>query len=225
MNTRSFLLILILWRVFTACECQTCPPDEIPGQKDSCTFAGEKHFIDGYSPLDSVGHLQAVIEIPAGTNEKWEVNKTTGNIEWEKKNGHYRVVSYLAYPVNYGLIPQTLLPEVAGGDGDPLDVLVLGPAVDRGSVVPCKLIGVLYLTDTGEQDDKLIALMKGTPFEGIETLDELEENFPGVLSILRIWFTNYKGKGILDSKGFGNKEEALTILQTAIDAYSLKTDE
>ena len=44
-----------------------------------------------------------------------------------------REVKYLGYPGNYGMIPRTLLPKELGGDGDPLDVIVLGPAVERGS--------------------------------------------------------------------------------------------
>ena len=57
---------------------------------------------------------------------------------WEFKDGKPRIVKYLGYPGNYGMVPKTLLPENLGGDGDPLDVIVLGPQVERGSVIKCK---------------------------------------------------------------------------------------
>jgi inorganic pyrophosphatase len=186
---------------------------------DPTILVGENNFLNGYEPVSEDGMLNSVIEIPAGTNDKWEVNKETGNMEWEFKDGIPRVVKYLAYPVNYGMIPQTLLPEEAGGDGDPLDVLVLGPAVERGSVVKCRLIGILYLTDTGEQDDKLVALMDNSPFDEIETIGELNETFAGVTTILEEWFSNYKGPERIETHGYGSKKEAENILNTAIEAY------
>jgi inorganic pyrophosphatase len=61
------------------------------------------------------------------------------------KKGVSRVVQSLPYPANYGMIPQTLSPEEIGGDGDPLDVLLLGEAVPRGAYVKGKLIRVMYM--------------------------------------------------------------------------------
>ena len=106
-----------------------------------------------------------MIEIPAGTLEKWEYNKSTRDIELELINIKPRIFSYLGYPANYGMIPKTLLPKKYGGDGDPLDVIVIGPAEPRGSIVKCKIIGVLYLIDNFEQDDKLIAISSKSGWE------------------------------------------------------------
>ena len=86
------------------------------------------------------------------------------------------------------MIPQTLSPEEIGGDGDPLDVLLLGEAVPRGAYVKGKLIGVMYMKDHGETDDKLLAVTEGSPFENINTVSELKEQFPGTLEILQTWF-------------------------------------
>lgn len=215
---KGAMLYLIILIAFCSCNKthETQNEDTKSGAYELCE---EKHFLNDFVPFASDNLINAVIEIPAGTNDKWEVNKETGCMEWEFKDGVPRVVEYLAYPANYGMIPQTLLPENAGGDGDPLDVLVLGPAVERGSIVQCELIGILYLTDTGEQDDKLVAVMKGTPFDGIETIDELNETFPGVTAILEEWFSSYKGPGKMETHGFGDKKEAEGILNTAIEAY------
>ncbi|TVQ94516.1 MAG: inorganic diphosphatase, partial [Bacteroidetes bacterium] len=79
--------------------------------------------------------VNIVVEIPAGCNQKWEVNKQTGFLEWERiSDDSLRVVRYLPYPANYGMIPRTWLPEAEGGDNDPLDVFLLGERVERGSI-------------------------------------------------------------------------------------------
>ena len=68
------------------------------------------------------------------------------------------------------MIPRTLLPKELGGDGDPLDVLVLGRALPRGSVVETKVLGVLKLLDRGEQDDKILAVPKECPLHEVTSL-------------------------------------------------------
>lgn len=176
-----------------------------------------------FEPLHEDGDINAAAEIPAGTLEKWEVDKTDGNLKLEHIDGAPRIINYLGDPANYGMIPRTLLPKESGGDGGLLDVIILGPAVDRGKVVKYKLIGVLYLTDHGEQDDKLIAVLADSPLYEVDSMDELNQNYNGIAEILQLWFTNYKGPGKIQSKGFGSKKEALEILKFAIENYSKKS--
>ena len=145
-------------------------------------------------------------------------------MEWEFKNGSPRVVHYLGYPGNYGMIPQTLLSEASGGDGDPLDVIVLGPAIERGRVVSVKLIGVLRLLDGGEQDDKLIAVSADTMLWTVEDIDALDRDYSGITRILETWFTNYKRPGELESNGFGDAQEAWQLLMEAIKGYRLAAE-
>ena len=166
------------------------------------------------------GNVKALIEIPAGTLEKWEYNKNTRDIELEFINNKPRIISYLGYPANYGMIPRTLLPKENGGDGDPLDVVVIGPAEPRGSIVDCKIIGVLHLIDDFEQDDKLIAISSRSNLENINSIDDLDNNYIGISKILEIWFTNYKKGGNIKSKGFGNSSNALNILADSRNYYS-----
>ena len=182
----------------------------------SCKQHSEENLLTSYAAKTTEGSINAVIEIPSGTRQKWEINKKTGVLEWEQGAGKGRIVDYLGYPGNYGFIPKTLLSKDQGGDGDPLDVLVLGDPVSRGSVVPCKLIGVLHLQDRGEQDDKLIAVAKNTSFSVIESIEDLNENYPGVTTIIEIWFTNYKGKGLMKSSGYGDAAAATKVLNEAI---------
>lgn len=87
----------------------------------------EKNLLEDFVPLLENGNINVVIEIPVGTNEKFEVDKVTGQLKLEiLKDGKPRLVNYLPYPFNYGMVPRTLLPKHLGGDGDPLDVVVLG---------------------------------------------------------------------------------------------------
>lgn len=184
------------------------------------TLAGEKSLYSDYRPVDKQGRVQVVVEIPVGTNAKWEVSKSSGNLEWEFKNNKPRVVKYLGYPGNYGMIPRTLLPEKSGGDGDPLDVIVLGPAVPRGTVLKTRLVGMIRMLDGGEQDDKLIAVMLDSHFGDIKSLEDLKRRYNGVTRILDLWFSNYKGSGIMQSGGMAGVDEARAVLQAAIDAYA-----
>lgn len=168
------------------------------------------------------GSIRAIIEIPTGTSAKWESTKDEPNqIFWEFRNDAPRVVNYLGYPGNYGAIPSTLLPEEMGGDGDALDVLVLGQAVPRGEVLDVRLIGVLKMLDGGEQDDKLIAVMtENSPFAHIESIEQLDAEFPGVTEIVDLWFTNYKGPdGGIESSGFDNADAAMEVLEAAMGHY------
>lgn len=187
--------------------------------KDKYTLRGEKNLYSGYQPIDSVGYINVVVEIPTGTNEKWEVDKNTGYLKWEFQNGRPRIVKYLGYPGNYGMIPRTLLPKEHGGDGDPLDVVVLGPAVSRGRILKARLIGVMRMIDNGQRDDKLIAIMADSPLGNIRSIVEMNEKFSGISHILDIWFSNYKGPGKTQSKGFGGMDEAQMILRTAMEDY------
>ena len=187
--------------------------------EDRYALVGDRHLVYDYPSLDPAGNINVVIEIPAGTNDKWEVNKTSGNLEWEFKNNQPRIVSYLGYPGNYGMIPSTILPRKFGGDGDPLDVLILGPILPRGSIVSARPIGVLKLLDRGEQDDKIIAVLLDSKFGHIESLKQLNREFKGVTEIIQIWFSNYKGTGKMKSQGFSDAGEAQQVIQLAIKAF------
>jgi inorganic pyrophosphatase len=180
----------------------------------------EKNLLEDFVPLLDSGNINVVIEIPTGTDEKFEVEKTTGTLKLEiLKDGKPRLINYLPYPFNYGMVPRTLLPKNLGGDGDPLDVIVLGQPIERGTVVECKLIGVLKLLDRGEQDDKLIAVKSNSRFYSVNNLEELEDEYPGILEISKIWFTNYKGKGKIKFMGFDDKTFSDNILLTSISEY------
>ena len=183
-------------------------------------LVGEKNFISDYPPITTKGKVNVVIEIPAGTTAKWELIKTEGTINWEWTDGKFREVQYLGYPGNYGFIPQTLLPKDSGGDGDPLDVIILGPSEARGTVIDCNIIGILKMLDNGEKDDKLIAVCGNSPFYMIKNISELNIKYPGVTTIISTWFTNYKGSNQIELLGYGSEFEARLILNEAINEFN-----
>jgi len=185
---------------------------------------GEKNFFTGYDTHNLDGTINVVIEIPAGTTAKYEVSIKSGLIELEQKNGAPRFVQYLGYPCNYGNIPRTILSKDKGGDGDPVDALVLGPSIPTGSVVKTRPLGILSLIDGGEIDDKVVLVMENSPFSACRDMVDLEAKFPGVTTILKTWFTSYKGRDkkgnlILSSTGFKGRAEAIRLIGDAALDY------
>ncbi|MFA0441945.1 ParB-like protein [Vibrio sp. 10N.222.51.C12] len=192
-------------------------------QLDQFTLEANSSFND-YPAASADGIVNAIVEIPTGTSAKWELSKDNDKqVIWEHKKGAPRVVNYLGYPGNYGSIPRTALPKEFGGDGDPLDVIVLGQSVPRGEVVPVRLIGVMKMLDDGEQDDKLVGVLTNdSPFKDVTSLNDLNTTYPGVQDIVGLWFENYKGPdGGMELQGWGDDVEANKILDAARKHYAV----
>jgi len=178
------------------------------------------NYLNDFTTFTKDSLVNIIVEIPAGTDQKWEVNKDTGVIEWERVNeDSLRVVKYLPYPANYGFIPQTYMPTSAGGDGDPLDIFLLGAAVDRGDVVPGRVIGLIKMLDKGEQDDKLIAVSENSHFGSVHSLNDLKYKYPGILEILTEWLVNYKGNNQIEIQSIEDEQSVLKILKLAKKSY------
>ncbi len=184
---------------------------------DEETIAATRHLSSGYPARNRDDSVNAVIEIPTGTTAKFEVDEENGYLRWalRREDRSRREIDYLAYPVNYGMIPRTL-----AADGDPLDVLVLGRGIERATVASTRIIGVLEMQHDGIRDDKLIAvplddeLLNG--FSRLRELEQLDATHPGSRTILVLWFSNYWGRGATEVIGWGNAAEANAILDEAI---------
>lgn len=179
---------------------------KIRGESDKIFFS--KNLIDDVPYKNTNNTYNMVIEIPAGTVEKWEVEKSDGQVlRLQYKKGKPRIINYLAYPGNYGFIPQTVLSKGKGGDGDPIDVLLLSHSVKRGSIQKVRLIGALKYLDRGEVDDKLIAISTSGPFKEIKDISDLMVKYPGAVQIIKLWFDGYKKQGKMIFMGYAKSNE------------------
>ena len=183
------------------------------------------NYLTGYAALPEPGFVNVVVEIPAGTSEKWEVTPAGDAIALEEHDGVPRIVRYLAYPANYGMVPRTRLSKAAGGDGDPLDVFLLGAAAQRGSVLLARPIGVIALRDEGERDDKLIAVPVDGPLADVRDLRALDRELPGAIEILETWLRNYEGTGRTLLRELGGPDAALALVRDASDAFEAEQDD
>jgi inorganic pyrophosphatase len=166
------------------------------------------HF--GENPHEKVN---ALIEIPQGSRTKYEIDKETGLLRLDRV-----IYSSFHYPVNYGFIPQTL-----GHDGDPLDILVLcSQSIQSLCLVEATVIGNMQMIDSGEKDDKIIAVATNDPsVNHISTIDDMPPHF---INELRNYFEQYK---VLENKQvyieeFQTKEIAYQIIEEAIAFYKEK---
>lgn len=171
--------------------------------------------LDAFTPENV---LQAVIEIPAGSNAKIEYNSITKTFENDQIDGQDRIIKYLPYPGNYGFIPGTFSDPKTGGDGDALDILVLSPSLPTGTVLQVIPIGVMKLLDNGETDYKIIAIPAEENLQTIQaaTLLDLEKSYPQIKEIVTAWFLNYNPNDPSQNLGWENEKKALAEIQKSI---------
>lgn len=158
-------------------------------------------------------YVNAMIEIPQGSRTKYEIDKETGLLKLDRV-----IYSSFHYPVNYGFIPQTL-----GLDNDPLDILVLcSQSIQPLCLVQATVIGNMQMIDSGEEDDKIIAVATKDPSVNHYTdINDLPHHF---INELRNYFEQYK---VLENKevkidAFQSKAEAYNIIHAAIELYQQK---
>jgi inorganic pyrophosphatase len=179
----------------------------------------KKHLIKDFRAFNKDGSVNAAVEINSGIKEKWEISRTSGYLSREFYMGSPRSIQHTPYPVNYGMIPRTILPVNRGGDGDPLDIIILGESLPQGKVVKVKPLGVIKMTDSGEKDDKIIAVPINSPLVKFNNLDHFKNEKPEVLNNIKEWFINYKGKNIVEFINFESDEEANFIIKDAARNY------
>jgi len=161
--------------------------------------------------------FNCVIEIPAESDPvKYEVDHDTDLIWVDRFVG-----TNMRYPANYGFIPNTLC-----DDGDPLDVLVVTPfPLIHGSVVRCRPLGVLNMTDESGGDAKLIAvpISKLCPmYDDIKDLNDLPKL---LVDQIEFFFQNYKGleKGKwVKLDGYGDKAAAEQEIINSLELFNRK---
>ena len=155
----------------------------------------------------------ATIEISKGSKKKYELDKETGLIILDR-------ILYTSthYPANYGFIPRTL-----GDDKDPLDVLVIcSEEIEPMSLVRCYPIGVMYMLDNGDKDEKIIAIPYNDPMYNYYT--DIEQLPQHVFQEIQHFFSVYKDleNKETDVKDFGGPAEAVAVIEKCIENYEKK---
>jgi len=170
-----------------------------------------KHPWHDLSPGDKTPkEFDTVIEIPLGSNIKYELDKPSGLIRMDRV-----LYSAVYYPANYGFIPQTL-----AEDHDPLDVLVLcQEAVAPLTIIHARTIGLMTMIDSGDKDHKVIAVATADP--EYSAYHETRDLPPHKLATVRRFFQDYKqleGKKVEVDKIL-HAAKAYPVIQKALGRY------
>ena len=147
--------------------------------------------------------VNALIEIPLTSRNKYEVDHQTGRIRLDRV-----LYSAMIYPTEYGILENTLAP-----DGDPLDILVIcKDPTFPGCMVPARVLGSLEMLDGGKTDYKLISVVDCDPrYDNVQELSDL----PAFeLDEIKNFFENYKVlQGVEVQVGdYHGKAEALQVI-------------
>ncbi len=154
--------------------------------------------------------VNALIEIPLGSKNKYELDPKTGRIHLDRV-----LYSAMSYPAEYGYIENTLAP-----DGDPLDILVIGSEPTfPGCVVPARVLGYLATRDNGKEDYKLISVVDCDPRN--DHIQKLEDISLFVRREISNFFQNYKVlQGITVEVGeYHGMEDAIAVIEECTRKY------
>jgi inorganic pyrophosphatase len=157
--------------------------------------------------------VTAVVEIPSGSRNKYELDKESGLIRLDRV-----LYSAVHYPGDYGFIPRTL-----AEDGDPCDILVLlNEPTFPGCQIDARPIGVLRMLDRGEPDDKVLAVPAHDPFYGeyFDIADIPQHYLREVEHFFHI-YKDLEGKRI-QTVGWEKSESAMRIILESIQRYDEK---
>ena len=158
--------------------------------------------------------IYVVIEIPANSSPvKYEIDKDADALFVDRF-----MASPMFYPANYGYINNTL-----ADDGDALDVLVVTPyPVAPGSVIRCRPVGVLNMTDEAGEDAKLLAVPHEKLTQAYNNVQDITDLPEMLRSQIKEFFENYKnlekGKWV-KVESWEGVESAKAKIQVAVAAY------
>ena len=154
---------------------------------------------------------EAIIEIPMGTKNKYEIDKINHRIKLDRV-----LYSPMTYPAEYGYIDKTL-----AEDSDPLDILVLASSKTfPGCVVDARIVGYLDMVDNDEPDQKIIAVVDSDPrFSHINELRDIQQH---TLREVKHFFKTYKDlqqNKKVEVYEFHDKIDALELIQECKQRY------
>lgn len=153
-------------------------------------------------PVNADGTVNGYIEIPKGERTKWEFSMDDNG----RRMDRVMPESLGGYPVNYGFVPQTI-----SYDGDPFDILVLGPPLPGGQLIRGRIVGIMYMEDEKGLDSKVVVVPDESTFAGTTAVPD------GDQKVIGDFFARYKahepGK-FSKVPGWGNAAEGLAFVQT-----------
>ncbi|MBI3671648.1 inorganic diphosphatase [Candidatus Azambacteria bacterium] len=162
---------------------------------------------------DAPEKFNVIIEIPKGSSNKYEIDKETGLMKLDRV-----LYSAMFSPMDYGFAPQT-----HWHDGDPLDVLVMTTYnLLPGVLVEVRPIAVIRMIDSGDRDEKIIAVPTGDPrFNGMKDVSDIEEH---ILFELKHYYEHYKDlqKKKVEVTGIEGVKEAKEVVIEGMKMYKEK---
>jgi inorganic pyrophosphatase len=160
--------------------------------------------------------VHAIIEIPKGSRNKYEIDKETGLIRLDRY-----LYSASHYPGDYGFIPQTL-----AADGDPLDILVMvNEPTFPGCLIETRVVGMFRMRDRGIEDFKVLGVPHSDPlFADYKTRDDVPHHF---LREVEHFFGTYKQlEGVtIETLGWTGVSDAFAEVRASVERYGKKKDE
>ncbi|MCC3145807.1 inorganic diphosphatase [Halanaerobium sp. Z-7514] len=154
--------------------------------------------------------IDVLIEIPKGSNNKYEYDKEKGAFRLDRV-----MFSPVYYPADYGFIENTL-----ADDGDALDAMVLTTfPTFPGCIITAKVIGMFIMEDEKGMDEKIMTVSEYDPrYENVNSLYDLEEH---ILKEYKHFFSVYKDleEKKVDIHGWAGIEDALEVIEAAKKAY------
>lgn len=119
-------------------------------------------------PRPEPGLINVLIEIPAGSKNKYEFDKDMGAMILDRV-----LYSSVQYPFDYGFVPNTL-----ADDGDPLDgMVIMDEPTFPGCVIAARPIGMLEMIDAGDRDEKIFCVPAEDPrYADVKTLEDIAQH-------------------------------------------------
>ena len=155
--------------------------------------------------------VTALIEIPSGSRNKYELDKDSGLMRLDRV-----LYSAVHYPGDYGFIPRTL-----HEDGDPCDILVLvNEPTFPGCQIDARPIGVLMMRDRGEPDDKILAVPSNDPYysEYFDIADIPQHYLKEVEHFFHI-YKDLEGRRV-QTVGWEKSEKAMRVIMDSVRRYA-----
>lgn len=150
--------------------------------------------------------LQAVIEVPAGTNLEQRYNPATREFAPQQHAGKDVVVEFLPFPGNYGFVPGT-----STATGQPLPVLVLAESQPAGTVLEVVPIGLVVLDQAGVLE-RVVLAVPARPSQQIlpqaTTWAGFTQFYPAAHQSLRLWFQHRTAPGTVGIMGWKDEQAA-----------------